>query len=207
MVLSKKSVGRVKVKLIKSKSKLKKSKTRSKHYNHYKKTKTKYNEFWERIEKCNAKLIPYALIALTLIIIIEIFFHIENHIVHNIILFLDYLVISIFVIDLIFIAKKCDSKKYFFKNYWLDILAVFPFMLALKFMEGLKLALTVSKDLGVGQAILHESLEIRKGVAIASRTGRLAEFLKLGARSTRVLTKSRFFTKIKIKKHNKNKKR
>ena len=43
-----------------------------------KKTKTKYNEFWERIEKCNAKLIPYALIALTLIIIIEIFFHIEN---------------------------------------------------------------------------------------------------------------------------------
>ncbi len=209
MALSKKSVGRVKVKTSKDKLKTRRrSKTKSKkpkHYNNYHKTKTKHKEFWEKVEKCNAKVIPYALIVLTAIILIELFFHIESHTVHNIILFLDYLVISIFVIDLIFIAKKCDTTKYFFKNYWLDILAVFPFMLAFKFLESLKLAITLTKDLGVGQAIFHESLEIRKGIAVASRTGKLAEFLKIGARSMRVITKSRFFTKLKIKWHNKPK--
>ena len=81
------------------------------------------HDFWEKVEHYNAKLIQPALIVLLAVIIFELFIHVENHAIELIVKIADALVIAVFVIDLIFLAKKAKSVKFFFKNYWLDNLS------------------------------------------------------------------------------------
>ena len=94
------------------------------------------NPFWEKVEKVNSKLIPPALILLLGVIIFELFLHIENHALELAIEIVDYFIIAVFVIDLIFLAIKAKDTKFFFKNYWLDILAIFPFVIFSRFIGG-----------------------------------------------------------------------
>ncbi|MBU1111760.1 MAG: hypothetical protein ABIG93_05685 [archaeon] len=162
--------------------------------------------FWEKVEHYNARLIPFALALLLIIVILELAYHNENHAYELSLMIADYLIIAIFVVDLIFIAKKCNTTMYFFKNYWLDILAVFPFMLFFNLINSIRAIFLLSREVGVGQAIFHETLEIRKGIAVASRTGKFAKFLKFGARMLRLLTKSRFGKKMNHHKNREKKK-
>ena len=157
-----------------------------------KKVISKKEKIIEKTEHIISRLIPYALIVLTIIIILELGFHIENHTVHTILVTLDYIVIGIFVIDLIFIARKCNTAMYFFKNYWLDILAVFPFVLAFNLVNEFYRIFALTKQFKLGQSIIHESLEVRKGVAVAARTGKIARYIRIGARTLRIITKSKF---------------
>jgi hypothetical protein len=78
---------------------------------------------------------------------------------------------------------------YFFKNYWLDILAVFPFVIAFRFLNEFYRLFYISKEFKIGQSLMHETLEIKKGVAVASRTGRLAKIGRVGIRSIRLISK------------------
>lgn len=147
------------------------------------------NEFLEKIEHFNSRLIPYALILLTIVIILELGLHIENETLHTIVVIVDYFVITVFVIDLIFIAKRCNTVMYFFKNYWLDILAVFPFVIAFRFLNEFYRLFYISKEFKIGQSLMHETLEIKKGIVVASRTGKLAEIGRIGIRSIRLISK------------------
>lgn len=149
--------------------------------------------FWENIENINSKLIPYAVFALTIIIIIEIFVELHSHLIEELIHIIDYLIIVIFVIDLCFIYYHVRKWSIFFKRFWLDILAVFPFVLFFRGMSSLFRLFRISDELFFGQTLLHEGLEVRKAAA-AARTQRIAKYLRLSARFLRVITKSRFFT-------------
>jgi hypothetical protein len=157
------------------------------------------NQFWERVERINSKLIIPAVILLLVIIIFELFIHLENHTVHSIIEIIDYLVIAIFVIDLIFLGIKAKTTRFFFKNYWLDILAIFPFVFTLNTV-GKFVRLFSTKGIGVGQAIFHESLEVSKVAGKAEKFTKVGKSLKIGTRSLRVITKSRLFSRFKRKK-------
>ena len=152
--------------------------------------------FLKKVEHINARLIPYSLVLLFILIILELFVHLESHVYHLTLRTLDYLVITIFVIDLIFISRKCKPTSYFFRHYWLDILAVFPFAIAFHFISEIYRVFALSEKLVIGQAIFHETLEVGKEVSVASRTGRVAKYVRIVARSLRIITKSKFFTKF-----------
>ncbi len=152
-------------------------------------------EFWEKVEHFNARLIPYAVVGLLVVIVIELVFHDFAEHYHLALTIIDSIVIAIFVIDLIFLGIKAKNVKFFFKHYWLDLLAVFPFAFGFKIVARFAL---LGGNFVVGQAILHESLEARKGVRALTRAGK---FVRIGARITRVITKSRLFTKVTEKHH------
>lgn len=158
------------------------------------------HEFWEKVEHYNAKLIPAAIIILLGIIIIE-FVPTENYIIKLIVRILDGLVIAIFVIDLIFLGIKAKNTVYFFKNYWLDVVAIFPFSLLFNVVNEVYRVVLATERLAVGQAILHESLEAKKGIGALAKSGKLAKMIKITARLIRVITKSRLFTHMKAKHH------
>tara|TARA_Y100000310_G_C20411049_1_gene681999 strand:- start:189 stop:749 length:561 start_codon:yes stop_codon:yes gene_type:complete len=161
------------------------------------------NKFWEKVEHVNAKLIPYAILALLVVIILEVggnwsktIYDFAHH-YHTYILILDYIVIGIFVVDLIFLGIKAKSVKFFFKSYWLDLLAVIPLAIGFTIASKMWRAVAAVGQVGIGQAILHETLEARKGISAIGRTQKVAKYIRVGARSLRVVTKSRLFQKFK----------
>ena len=119
-----------------------------------------------------------------------------SHHYHSYILTLDYIILAIFAVDLVFLGIKAKSWKFFFKSYWLDLVAVVPLVLLFTVLSRIWRIISAAGQLGIGQSILHSSLEVRKGVSVATRGGRIAKFVRLGARSIRVVTKSRLFTKL-----------
>ena len=149
--------------------------------------------FWEKVEHYNARLITPALVVLLAIIIFELFIPVENHTIELIVKIADALVIAVFVIDLIFLAKKAKSVKFFFKNYWLDIIAVFPFVLFFRLAESTYRVAIATERLTIGQAILHETVEASKSAKVLAKSGK---FVRMGARILRIVTKSRLFTKV-----------
>jgi hypothetical protein len=142
-----------------------------------------------KIEIWVDRLIPYMLVVLAGIIIIEIFFHdiAEHH--HTIILIGDSIVISVFVLDLIFKYIRIRNIPRFLKKSWLDIIAVFPFFLffrAAEFFIG-AVSIGIGETASTVQTILHEGLEVEKeGAKI------LEAIEKEGARSARLTRSSRF---------------
>lgn len=162
------------------------------------------DSFWEKVEYYNAKLIPYALIVLLFVIVFELFVYTENHLLEIFIKLLDYFVITVFVIDLTFLAIKAKSVRFFFRNYWLDILAVFPFVMffnAINFVYRAAIATAVvTERVAVSQAVLHETVEVGKEIeALAKGEGKIAKVSRIVARGIRVVTKSRFFKKLQAK--------
>lgn len=165
-------------------------------------------KFWEKVQHYNTKLIPIAIFVLLFIIIFELFLHIENHILELIIQISDYFVLAVFVIDIIFLAIHSKSIKFFFKNYWLDLLAIIPIVLVFTIVSYIYRAAIATSRLAIGQSILHESLETKKIIFAAGREGkivssssRVAKYLRIITRGIRVVAKSRLFTKFKAKHH------
>ncbi len=148
--------------------------------------------FWEKVEHFNSRLIPPAILALGVIIIAELFFHPESHFWQEVIHISDMIIIAIFVVDLGFIYYHVQNWKIFFKRFWLDILAVFPFILFFRAAGSVFRFFRIAEQFIIGQTLLHEGLEVRKAVA-ASRAQKLAKYLRLGARGIRIVTKSKFF--------------
>ncbi len=148
-----------------------------------------------KIELFVDKIIPVLLVILIGIIVIELWFHVFFEKYFLVIEVLDWFIVSVFVVDLLF--KYVRSKKIglFLKTSWLDILAVFPFFLLFRFIEGL---VTAGETISGLQKIVHASVEVEKefgftlkeGERIAkegARTERFAKFLRPFGRSFRFL--------------------
>jgi len=77
-------------------------------------------------------------------------------------------------------------------------LAVFPFALAFRFIEGIGNLLYISQSLAEGQTLLHEGLEVEKGVSKVLRevkiAGRISRTAKL-SRSVRIISRFPRFVK------------
>lgn len=152
------------------------------------------HKFWKTVEHYNTKLIPLAIILLLGVIIYELLLDIKNPAVELTVHTVDGFAIGIFVIDLIFLAIKARSVTFFFKRYWLDILAIFPFVIFFNIINNFYRLVLATERLTIGQAILHE------GTALA-RSGEFVKVIRIVARSIRVITKSRLFVIFEAK-HN-----
>lgn len=165
------------------------------------------DKFWKKVEHYNSKLITPSLVLLLGVIIFELFIHTENRAVELGVRIADYFIIAIFVVDLVFLARKSKDAKFFFKNYWLDIIAVFPFVIFFNIISSLYKVISAAERLIVGQSLLHETVEIGREVKAFSKSGKFLRVIRIIARSLRVVTKSRLFTKVHHTRNGKNKKR
>ncbi|MEK6923071.1 MAG: hypothetical protein AABW84_00020 [Nanoarchaeota archaeon] len=87
----------------------------------------KLDKFLEKAEDIVDILVFPATLLLAFLVIGSFFLHLEDYEPYATIA--DYFIISLFVVDLGFKWRHVHNLKKFFKFYWLDILAVFPFYL------------------------------------------------------------------------------
>ena len=156
----------------------------------------------KKLEHLTDRIIPYLLILLTIIIVLEFGFkHIaEQYNLH--ITIADYTIIFFFVLDLAYKYNRVRQFKPFVKKFWLDIIAVFPFFLVFRIVEELFLLLSVSQDVAEGQKFLHFGLEAEKIVKEESalkelsslqKESRLIKEIESGTKLTRTSLFARFF--------------
>lgn len=123
------------------------------------------NVFLLKLEKLTHKIIPYLIILLLFIIIIENpFWSIMDLEPYSLeISIMDSVIVFFFVADLIFKWMKTRKIRKFLKLYWIDILAVFPFYLIFRtyslFLRGAEITETA-------QEIVHETVLVRESKAL-----------------------------------------
>lgn len=136
----------------------------------------------KKVELVADKLIVPALVAVFFIVVVELFFHDFAQSIHSQIVVLDYVVITIFVVDLSFKVYRASTWKGFLKSHWLEILAVMPFFVVFRLVEGIFIATDIVE---ISQHTAH--------LAEGARSGRFAELFR-GSELTR---SSRFASVIK----------
>mgnify|MGYP001265686175 CR=1 FL=1 len=115
-----------------------------------------------RIEIFVDKAIPYLVLLLIFIIIGEFAFHNFMERYHTYVVIADYLIISFFVVDLAYKFYRVRKIKLFLKKYWLEIIAVFPFVLVFRLFEEILIVFRLTESLEQGQKVLHGVTEITK---------------------------------------------
>jgi hypothetical protein len=149
-----------------------------------------------KVNKITDKIMPYALVLLIIVIILEFAVHIENHTVHLIIQIADYVIISFFVVDLISIYFLSPNLKYFFKNSWLDILAVMPFGLIFRVGRSVIRIGQATERIALGQGVLHGILKSEKLVVFLARFEKLSKFFRFISKGIKKIKNSSFFSKL-----------
>jgi len=133
----------------------------------------------ERLEYYVDRVIPYTLVVLVVLIVLEIFFHDELGPYILIVKILDYIIIAIFIVDLYFKYQRVKNFKLFLRKYWLDVIAVFPFFLVFRmFEEVLILSGGLKETFLTSQKVVHSGVEVEK-------IG--AKFVETASREARVL--------------------
>lgn len=150
-----------------------------------------------KIEVFVDKAIPYMLVLLLAIIVLELFFEefVKHNHLHPYLAASDYLVISVFVADLVFKWIRIRNVPKFIKKCWLDIIAVFPFFLFFRAFEAIAgaLAIEAGETVATVQKVLHESVEVEKeGVKV------LEVIEKEGTKASRLTRSARFSRFIRI---------
>ncbi|MEA3399321.1 MAG: DUF3822 family protein, partial [Patescibacteria group bacterium] len=116
--------------------------------------------------------------------------------------------------EIIFKYIRIKPFKKFLRHSWLDILVIFHFALIFRLREGIGAFVLVADSLKEGQTLLHEGLEVEKGVSkvlreveIAgkvSRTSKMTRFIRIFSRFPRLL-KAFSFYEVPWGKHHKKK--
>ncbi len=136
-----------------------------------------------KIEAVVDKLIPYLLVVLLFLIIGEIFYAEKIEPYRFFVSFVDNMVVVVFVFDLIFKYMRAKHFPEFFRQHWLEIIAVFPAFLFVRIIEEF---LPISR-IEISQSALHEAME-------AKREGKLIamEVERVGAEASRIRYFARF---------------
>lgn len=146
----------------------------------------------QHIEIFVDRSIPFALFVLFFILIGEIFFHEFMVNYHTYVQIFDWLIIAVFVSDLVFKYIRIKDIPKFLRVSWVEILAVFPFFLIFRFFDSLAGLFGVGEVAATQtQRVVHISAEVEREVGSVvrevSRTERFARFLRPMARSVRFL--------------------
>jgi len=123
------------------------------------------NIFLLKFERLTRKIIPYFIVLLLFIIIIENpFWSIIDLEPYSLeISIMDSVIVFFFVADLIFKWMKTRKIRKFLRLYWIDILAVFPFYLIFR---AYSLFLGVAGITETAQEIVHETVLVRESKAL-----------------------------------------
>ena len=131
------------------------------------------NKIFERIEHFVDRVIPYLLAAIIIVVMVEFFNKELAETYHSQIVSFDYVVVTFFVVDLAFKYNRVRDVPRFLKLYWLDILAVFPFVLALRLFSE---AILISEELvSASRNLFHAGVIIEE----AATTAKVAEITNI----------------------------
>jgi len=145
-----------------------------------------------KIEHIVDKSIPYLLILLLFVIIGEIFFAHETDPYRMFVSVIDSFIIFVFVIDLIFKYIRIRNFPKFFKNYWLEIIAIFPAFLILRVMEEFVIIVKLEESIGISQDVIEVG---DRTIPRVSRTRYFSRFIRPLARFPRFLKAFSFYEK------------
>lgn len=137
------------------------------------------------------KAILPAIAVLLVIIVLELFFRNIAEQYHLYIEIADYFIVGIFVLDLVFKYMRVRQIPLFIRTYWLDILAVFPFILLFRAFEGVYGLFAAAESLetfGSLQSVFHEGLEVEKEVVkITEEAGKITKgAARIGEQATQL---------------------
>ncbi len=147
----------------------------------------KLPKWLEEIEYLVDKIVPYMLIVLTFLIALEFTHFAEEY--HSLIVWTDNFIIAFFIVDLLFKWNHVKNAVTFFRLYWIDVLAVFPFYLIFR-LYAFAAEITLAGE--QTQKVLHEAALIRETKLIGqskiiTQLVREGKFLRAGARFLRLL--------------------
>ena len=108
------------------------------------------------------KIIPYLVLLLLLIIIGEFAFQELTEHYRNYVNTADYIILSFFAVDLCFKFYRVRNVKLFFKKYWLEVIAVFPFVLVFRLFEEIFILFRFTAPIEEGQKRVHTVTEAAK---------------------------------------------
>jgi len=118
-----------------------------------------------KVEYAVDRSIPYFVVLLLFVLVIEFFFHEVAEKYHILISFADWMIVAVFVLDLSFKYTRIRVKSKFLRKYWIEIIAVFPFFLAFRVFEEVGILLgfvRAGESVREMQAVLHEGVELEK---------------------------------------------
>jgi len=147
-------------------------------------------KWYKGIELLTDRLVPFAVILLLFIIIIEFFFHSIADTYHTIIQTLDYTLLGIFILDLIFKYQRIKKINRFLRECWLDIIAIFPFFLIFRVFESFLIFTELPKEIRQFQLILHE------GTQISEQSAKLIREAEEAGKISRIKTIARMFSSL-----------
>ncbi len=149
----------------------------------------------EEVEYYIDRVIPYLIILIFGVIITDIFFKNVAQKYTTPLLVLDWVIVGVFVADLVFKYMRVRNIPRFLRLYWLDILAVFPFFLLLSVFEEF-LLISESASLTL-RNIFHAGLVLQEqaigGAGIAQSSELLVEE---GSRFGELLDKISVFKRV-----------
>ncbi|MBS3151498.1 hypothetical protein J4443_03915 [Candidatus Woesearchaeota archaeon] len=116
----------------------------------------------KKIEHFTDRIIPYLLILLAAVLILEFFFKGSAQKYYLYIWVTDAVIIFFFALDLAYKFNRVRKLKLFLKKYWLDIIAVFPFFLVFRLVEEIFVLFRLGPELSEGQKFFHIGLETEK---------------------------------------------
>ena len=153
------------------------------------------------IEHFIDRSIPYMLALLAVLIILELTNTLEQY--HDIIVRIDYTIISFFVIDLGFKWYHTRSALKFLKLYWIDIIAVFPFYTFFRFYTA---ASEFFRGTEQAQKFLHEAVLLRETKLLrqpefAARLAKEGRFVRIIPRTLRLFRARWYVTHWHLLKH------
>jgi len=120
------------------------------------------NKWVHFIEIFVDKIIPYLVLLLLFIIIGEFAFHDLVNQYRIYVDIADYTILFFFLTDLCFKFYRIRNVKLFFRKYWLEVIAVFPFILVFRMFEELFILLRFTGPIEEGQKIVHTVTEVAK---------------------------------------------
>lgn len=141
----------------------------------------------EKIEYFVDRAIPFVLVLLTLMIVVE-FTNFAPEYEHYF-AYLDYFVISFFVVDLCFKWYHTHDAYKFVRLYWIDIIAVLPFYAFFRVYFAASELIAAGEPI---QQLLHESALLKETKVLreteyAAKFAKESKLVRIVARSLRVL--------------------
>ena len=125
----------------------------------------KQSRFSKRLEHITHKIIPYLLVLLAVLLILDnpLWMLVNLHQYEELVTFFDVIIIFFFVVDLFYKWQKVKKIKTFVKLYWIDLLAVFPFYLFFRLYEEASAVLRTGERITeTAQKMTHEAVLLKE---------------------------------------------
>lgn len=155
-------------------------------------------KLFEEIEHYVDVAIPFMLVLLAVLIVLEFTNVVESY--HGFLIWLDYFIVSFFIIDLAFKWYRVHDTLKFIKLYWIDMLAVFPFYTLYRLYSYTAEVVLAAEQ---SQKFFHEAVLLKETRVIqeaerASRIIKEGRFIRVFARALRVLRARWYVTSFHI---------